>query len=84
MLKLSKENKFHIWQVDHVDLGIEVLTGISAGARDEDGVYPEGTINFLVNQKLEDLARGIKEFEDSEEPEPEEEKPEKDHSSVEE
>ncbi|MDR3604140.1 MAG: ATP-binding protein [Syntrophaceae bacterium] len=84
VVEAVKENKFHIWQVDHVDLGIEVLTGISAGARDEDGAYPEGTINFLVNQKLEDLARGIKEFEDSEEPEPEEEKPEKDHSSVEE
>ncbi|MGO9738753.1 MAG: AAA family ATPase [Desulfomonilaceae bacterium] len=84
VVEAVKENKFHIWQVDHVDLGIEVLTGISAGAKDEDGAYPEGTINFLVNQKLEDLARGIKEFEDSEEPEPEEEKPEKDHSSVEE
>ena len=83
VVEAVKENKFHIWQVEHVDLGIEVLTGISAGARDEDGAYPEGTINFLVNQKLEDLARGIKEFEDSEEPEHEEEKPEKDHSSVE-
>ncbi|MGC8603369.1 MAG: Lon protease family protein [Desulfomonilaceae bacterium] len=84
VVEAVKERKFHIWQVDHVDVGIELLTGIPAGTRDEDGLYPEGTINFLVNQKLEDLARGIREFEDGEEPESQQEKTEKDHSSHEE
>ncbi|MCX5874406.1 MAG: ATP-binding protein [Deltaproteobacteria bacterium] len=65
VIEAVKGGAFHIWQVEHVDQGIEVITGIPAGARDENGEYPEGTINFLVNQKLEDLARGIKEFEDS-------------------
>lgn len=48
-----KEGKFHIFAVDTVDEGIEILTGIPAGERGENGRYPEGTINFLVQQKLE-------------------------------
>jgi predicted ATP-dependent protease len=58
-----KEGQFNIWAVDHVDQGIEVLTGIPAGAPDEEGNFPEGTINYLVNEQLEELAQGIKEFE---------------------
>ncbi len=64
--EVTKGN-FHIWAVDHVDEGIELLTGMPAGSRDEDGNYPEGTINYLVNSRLEDLSRGMKEYESSEE-----------------
>ena len=31
---------------------MEILTGIPAGERGEDGEYPAGTINYLVEQKL--------------------------------
>jgi predicted ATP-dependent protease len=64
-----REGKFHIWQVEHVDQGIELLTGVPAGGKNEEGEYPEGTVNYTVNQKLEDLAIGIKEFEDRQEDE---------------
>lgn len=47
-----KEGKFHIYAVSTVDEGLEILTGIPAGERGEDGRYPEGTINYLVQQKL--------------------------------
>lgn len=58
-----KEGKFHIWAVEHVDQGIEILTGIAAGQPDEDGNYPEGTINYLANEKLDKLSEGMKEYE---------------------
>jgi hypothetical protein len=32
-----------------------------------DGGYPEKTINFLVDQKLKELAEGIKDFPDGQE-----------------
>ena len=57
-----KSGQFHIWAVDHVDQGIELLTGLPAGEKDEDGEYPEATINFLVDQRLEELSQGLKEF----------------------
>ena len=84
VIEAVKDGQFSIWQIDHVDVGIELLTGIPAGSKDENGIYPEGTINCLVNQKLEDLARGIREFEEGEEAESEEEKPQKDHGCPEE
>jgi hypothetical protein len=73
-LEAVKNGQFNIWAVDHVDQGIEILTGVPAGQPDENGDYPEGTINYLVDERLEELARGIKEFEgpSSEEEEQEE------------
>jgi len=76
-----REGKFHIWAVDHVDQGIEILTGVQAGTPDEEGRYPENTINFLVDQRLEELSEGMKEYESPSEPETEEES--KEHSSEE-
>ncbi len=63
VLEAVEQGKFHIWAVDHVDKGIEILTGVPAGEPNEDGEYPENTINRLVDDRLEELSRGIKEFE---------------------
>jgi len=57
------EGKFHIYAIKTVDEGMEILTGVPAGERKEDGSYPEGTVNYLVDQKLKELALKIKEFE---------------------
>jgi lon-related putative ATP-dependent protease len=63
VLEAVKDGQFHIWAVDHVDQGIELLTGVPAGEPDENGEYPEGTINYLVDLRLDELAKGIKEYE---------------------
>jgi Lon-like ATP-dependent protease len=63
VVEAVKNGQFHIWAVDHVDQGIELLTGMPAGEIDEEGNYPEDTINFLVDQRLEELSQGLKEFE---------------------
>jgi len=54
--------KFHIYPVEHVDEGIEILTGIPAGSKDENGNYPEGTINALVKDRLEEMANRLTQF----------------------
>jgi lon-related putative ATP-dependent protease len=54
--------KFHIYPVEHVDKGIEILTGIPAGSKDENGNYPEGTINALVKDRLEEMANRLTQF----------------------
>lgn len=48
-----QEGKFQIYAIDTIDEGLEILTGIPAGERDENGRYQEGTFNYLVQQKLE-------------------------------
>jgi len=44
--------KFAVYPVSNVDEGIELLTGIAAGERDTDGVFPEGSINRRVEDRL--------------------------------
>jgi predicted ATP-dependent protease len=48
--------KFHVYPVEHVDQGIELLTGVAAGARDKKGKYPKGTVNRLVEDRLVAIA----------------------------
>ena len=45
---------------------------VPAGERDDEGSYPEDTINYLVDNRLEELSKGIKEFESGSEEEEEE------------
>ena len=44
--------KFHVYPVETIDQGIEMLTGMPAGEQDEQGNYPEQTINGLVQARL--------------------------------
>ena len=64
-----KKGQFHIHSVRTIDDGIEILTGIPAGELQADGTYPKDTINYLVDQKLKELAEGIKKFSEREEKE---------------
>jgi len=57
-----KEGKFHIYTAENIDQGLELLTGIPAGAAGDDGSFPEGTINYLADLKLRDLAETWREY----------------------
>jgi ATP-dependent Lon protease len=57
-----KKKKFHVYAVKTIDQGIEVLTGKRAGEIKPDGTFPRGSINYLVDNKLKDLALGLKNF----------------------
>ena len=56
------EGKFHIYPVETIDEGIAILTGVEAGERQKDGTFPEGTVNNLVDQELQRLAKSWKTF----------------------
>jgi ATP-dependent Lon protease len=55
--------KFHIWPVRRVEQGIEVLTRCAAGRQNEDGTFEAGTIFGLMNEKLTEMAKTLKQFE---------------------
>jgi len=57
-----REGKFHIYPVKTIDQGIEVLTGVNAGAKRPDGTFEEGTVNYLVDKNLEAMAEKLREF----------------------
>lgn len=60
VVEAIKEGKFHIYPVRTIDEGIEVLTGVAAGAPDADGNYSEGSVNQLVQSKLDEMAELMK------------------------
>lgn len=48
--------QFHIYPVETIEQGIELLTGVPAGTPDEEGQYPEGTLSQKVITRLDKLA----------------------------
>lgn len=56
VIEAVREGKFHIYAVTTIDQGIALLTGREAGQRQEDGSYPEGTVNWAVQNKILELA----------------------------
>ncbi|HKI47148.1 MAG TPA: ATP-binding protein [Balneolales bacterium] len=57
VVRAARENKFHIYPVDHVDRGLELLTGMPIGKRDKKGMFPSNTINYKVEQRLVSMAK---------------------------
>jgi lon-related putative ATP-dependent protease len=57
-----QQGRFRIWAVRTADEGLEILTGIPAGAPDAEGRYPEGTLNARVARRLEELADRLRRF----------------------
>lgn len=47
------EGRFHVWAVETIEEGIELLTGVVAGERGSDGMYPEGTVYRRVADRLD-------------------------------
>jgi len=56
-----RAGRFHIYPVSTVEEGIEVLTGVPAGARREDGTYAPESIFGRVAARLERMHRAMKE-----------------------
>ncbi|MGN1063213.1 MAG: Lon protease family protein, partial [Alphaproteobacteria bacterium] len=47
-----KKKQFRIWAVKTIDEGMEILTGKHAGSMDKNGLFPAGTINGEVADRL--------------------------------
>jgi len=62
VVEAAKAGKFSIYSVKTIDEGIEVLTGTKAGQRGADGTFEEGTVNYLVDKQLKDMADKLKDF----------------------
>jgi lon-related putative ATP-dependent protease len=48
--------RFHVYPVETIDQGIELLTGVPAGERDDKGEFPVGSVNQRVEARLTALA----------------------------
>ncbi len=60
--------RFHIYPVETIDQGIELLTGVEAGERDEAGVFKTDSVNDRVQKRLREMAETQMAFSRSAEP----------------
>jgi predicted ATP-dependent protease len=58
--------QFSIYTIDRMEEGLEILTGKSAGELQEDGTYPEGTINHLITKRLTEIGEALEKKKDQE------------------
>jgi len=63
ILESVDNNKFHIYPVEKISQGIEILTGKKAGEINKEGQYPKDSVYGKVKQRLEEYverAYGLK------------------------
>ncbi len=68
VVEAVREGRFHIYPVETIDEGIEILTGAPAGEAQAGGAYPEGSVNRAVEERLVELAEQWKEYGGGREP----------------
>ncbi len=62
VVKAVKDGRFHVYAVETVDQGIEVLTRSPSGTREGGRRYPVDTINGKVEQRLRRMAMLMRDF----------------------
>ena len=50
-----EEGSFHIWAVSDIEEGMEIMTGLPSGKRNAKGVFPAGTFNRRIEDRLKKL-----------------------------
>ena len=79
VLQAVKDGQFFVYAISTADEALYLLTGVEAGVVDEEGLYPEGTINAQVIDKLEAISKLDEEDEEEDE---EEEEGDSSHEAV--
>jgi len=56
-----RKGLFHIFAVNTIDEGIEILTGIKSGNLNDEGSFEEGSINYFIDKKIRHFTDKLKE-----------------------
>lgn len=59
VVQAVEDQKFHIYAIEHIDQGIELLMNTKAGRRMKTGKFTKNSIHYLVDKKLAELATPI-------------------------
>lgn len=56
VIQAAKKKKFHIYPVEKIEDGIEILTGKPAGKLDAKGQYERNSVFYLVSKRLKEMS----------------------------
>ena len=59
--------RFHIYSIDTIEQGIEILTGVPAGRMSRRGNYPSNSVFGRVEARLEEIAQRLRRYSDGDE-----------------
>ena len=62
VVEAIEANQFHVYPVETIDQGIELLTGMAAGEPEENNRYPEDSVNGRARQRLQVFADNMSKF----------------------
>lgn len=62
VVEAVKKDQFHIHSIDTIDEGMELLTGLKMGEKDEEENYPEDSLNYKIIDQLNQMADKRKAF----------------------
>ncbi len=62
VVEVVRAGDFRVYPIETVDEAATLLTGVAAGEPDAKGEYPLGSLNFLVQQRLNELTDLRQEF----------------------
>jgi len=62
VLSAVENDEFHVWSVETIEDGIEVLTGEKSGERTEDGGFETNSIFDRANRRLDQIAKDMAKF----------------------
>jgi lon-related putative ATP-dependent protease len=62
VIEAVEAGKFQVYAVENVDQALSLLTGLPAGERDENGEFPDGSLNQRICERLVELAEQRRSF----------------------
>ncbi len=57
VIEAAHNNLFHIYPIETIEEAVLILMGKTAGVRDAEGLFPKDSVNYLVEQQLEEFAK---------------------------
>ena len=67
IVEALNEGTFSIYSIDKMEEGLEILTGMAVGTMNEDGTYPENTVNNLIMKRLTEMSLALEAKKEKEE-----------------
>ena len=52
ILEASRNNRFKVYAIEHIEEGTSLLLGLKAGVRGVHGAFPKSSLNYLIETKL--------------------------------
>jgi lon-related putative ATP-dependent protease len=62
VVQAVKRGEYHVYAINTVEEGLEILTEVAAGRRRSGGSYTPGSAFAMVDQRLEEIASGLKQY----------------------